>query len=173
MKLLFFVLPFLGISFSFTPPLSLKEEPLSFPALPFVGEDGEPFSPSTFQGKPYLVNFMATYCPPCIKEIPSLVRLYTRISPRGEVIGMVLDVGDGEELKAFKKKEKIPFPLFYPVGEEGIEILGIRGLPVSFIVDKDGFIVKRVVGEERWDDERWIRLFETLFPGETEKTSTE
>ena len=138
---------------------------LAFPSLDFAGEKGEPFLLSRYRGAPFLANFMATFCSPCIQELPALNRLHQRFASQGfAVVGFVMDVDSPEDLKAFRRRYGIVFPLYYPRSDKGMEVLPVPGFPTSFVVGADGTIIKRVVGPQQWDNEEWIRFFEALLP---------
>jgi peroxiredoxin len=102
---------------------------------------------SDFRGKVVLLNFFATWCPPCRQEIPELIKLYQQNKPKGlEIIGISLDSDDFPFLiKNFVKRMKIPYPVVIGT-EEVAEAYRIIGVPITLIIDKEGKIFRRFDG---------------------------
>jgi cytochrome c-type biogenesis protein len=108
--------------------------------------DGGTIRLSDYKGKVIILNFWATYCPPCRKEIPDFIKLYNRYKDRGlMVIGINLDKPDLEELKRFSKGMGINYPI---VKNDALTSsrYGVRYIPATFIIDKRMNIVKDFVG---------------------------
>ncbi|MBM3269844.1 MAG: TlpA family protein disulfide reductase [Candidatus Sericytochromatia bacterium] len=121
---------------------------------------------SQFKGKVVMVNFWATWCPPCIHEMPSLESLYNANKKKGFVVlGISLDDEPQKEvpqfLAKFKKDKgvKITYPLL--VGDEkvGDSYGGIRGIPTTFLVDRKGNIAKKYIGPPSRDAEGIEKAF--------------
>lgn len=111
-------------------------------ALPDLG--GKTVSLASFRGKPVLVNFWATWCETCKKEMPDLEGLSLRSGGRYSVIGVSMD----ENLAAvapFVKVHKVTFPILYTDGKVSAAY-AVRGLPAAFLIDAEGRIVRRWVG---------------------------
>ncbi|MFN3397716.1 MAG: TlpA family protein disulfide reductase [Sulfurimicrobium sp.] len=130
-------------------PLSVAAEaiPSSAPlyAAAFDGVDGRPVKLEQFRGKVTVVNFWATWCPPCRKEIPGLVAVHAKFQDKGvEFIGIAVE--DSTDLvKEFARAHGIDFPL--ATGKEkGIALMqalgnGVAGLPYTLVLDSRGNIV--------------------------------
>lgn len=100
-----------------------------------------------FAGKVLLVNFWATWCPPCRKEIPALIRIQTKYQDRGfSVIGISMDEGGKKLVGKFIKKLKVNYPVFIGKNKTARGFGGVMGIPVSFLVDREGNLVKRLDG---------------------------
>ncbi len=102
---------------------------------------------SDFSGKVVILNFWATWCPPCRMELPGLQDLYARYKDRGAtVVGIAVDSGGEEELKRFVRKVGIDYPVL--VGDQKVmnQYGGIQGLPTTFIIDQNGIILNRYMG---------------------------
>ncbi len=102
-----------------------------------------------FQGKPLVLNFWATWCPPCVEEMPLLDRFYRENSAKGwQVVGLAIDRAD--PVRRFLREHPVGFPvgLAESSGAELCRNLGnlAGGLPFSLVVDSDGFIVQRKMG---------------------------
>ena len=101
-------------------------------------------------GKMVLINFWATWCPPCVAEMPTFVELQKKYKNDFTIIGVLFEEEkDKEELAAFMKKHNINFPI--TVGQANFELgknFGdIKKIPESFLYSKDGFFIEKFVGE--------------------------
>ena len=111
--------------------------------------DGEMVRLSQFNGQPVLINFWATWCPPCRLEMPDLVRAYEAHRAEGFVIlGVNLTFQDSvDDVHAFVEEFKMTFPvLLDESGDVTNEVYRLRGLPLTVFVDRDGVIVRVHVG---------------------------
>ena len=109
--------------------------------------DGKPLRLSAMKGKVVLLDFWATWCPPCKEEIPHFKELYAAYGPQGvEIIGISLDQEGEEVVRAFAQREKINYPLAMGSTELTQQYGGIRGIPTTFLIDKRGRIAKKYVG---------------------------
>ena len=107
----------------------------------FTAIDGRQVDVSQMRGKVVLVDFWASWCPPCLKEVPVIKAAYEKLHGRGfEVVGISLD-DDKKDLLALVAKEKIDWPQFYdPKGAEHrlAKQFGIEEIPVMWLLDKSG-----------------------------------
>jgi thiol-disulfide isomerase/thioredoxin len=116
---------------------------------PFLVRDinGGVVSTAEWHGKVVLLNFWATWCPPCREEIPELVELQSRYKDRLQVIGISMD--DPEDVagvKRFSEREGVNYPIVMASREILMEYGGVPALPTSFVVNTDGKIVQKHVG---------------------------
>jgi thiol-disulfide isomerase/thioredoxin len=116
---------------------------------PFLVNDVEGHLRSTaeWRGKVVIVNFWATWCPPCREEIPEMIELANRYKDRLQIIGVSEDDdATPEEIREFAREEKINYPIV--MGSNGIsaEYGGVPALPTSFLVNTDGRVVQKHVG---------------------------
>jgi thiol-disulfide isomerase/thioredoxin len=125
-----------------------SDEPKPVPPLTLELVDGSgTYSLEAQKGKVLLVDFWATWCAPCIAELPHLQKLSESYDPEGfAMVGIVLESGDREEIHGFIKERSITYPNL--LGEEGSkESFGpFLGFPTKYLVDKEGYVVKRYVG---------------------------
>lgn len=147
-------------TFKFTPPAgaTLAETPVEAPAydprlkvgakpLPFSGTDtaGKPISLAAYKGKVVLVDFWATWCGPCVGEVPNVVRVYNKYKAKGfNVIGVSLDrENDKNRLLAFTKENAMPWPQIYDgkFWEAALaKAYGVQSIPFTLLIGRDGKI---------------------------------
>ncbi len=115
-------------------------------SLPTI-TDGTIIDSKQLRGKVVLINFWATWCPPCRKEIPYLKRLQTEFGDKGLVVlGISIDQGGGRVVKKFIKKSKINYPVMLANQSVLRQFGGVRGVPTSFLLDKTGRKYKSYLG---------------------------
>lgn len=113
-------------------------------ALPDL--DGEPQRLSDYRGKWVVVNYWATWCPPCLEEIPELVEFHDRHKERDAVVlGINMEQIPLETLRRFVDEHFVSYPVL--VGSPSMDTIGpVRGLPTTYLVAPDGRVVARQVG---------------------------
>ena len=134
------------------------KERVPFPNIPFLDEHGTTKTIAFFRGKVVVLNFWATWCPPCVKEIPSLQRLEQRL-PREAyaVLAISQDKGGVAVVKTFLQRiGATDFPLYVDPKGQLYRDLGIRGLPTTIVVGNDGFVEARMEGPAEWDKDEFI-----------------
>jgi thiol-disulfide isomerase/thioredoxin len=103
--------------------------------------DGREVKSTDFKGKVVVVDFWATWCPPCRKEIPHYVALQEKYRAQGLVIlGFSLDELPPAEVKTFGQQFKINYPLIMADGATAEAFGGVEGLPTAFVIDREGNI---------------------------------
>jgi len=121
------------------------------PAFSAVGVDGKAVSSRQLAGKAYIVNFFASWCPPCRAEIPDMVALQNAYKAKGfTFVGVAVNEND-ESIKSFMKSNGISYPVVMAdqklVGAYGRYVEGgIRSIPTSFVVNRSGRIIQIVSG---------------------------
>ncbi len=109
--------------------------------------EGNSLTLSDFKGRVIMLNFWATWCPPCRKEIPDFVELYEKYKDEGLlIIGVSLDKGDSRTVKQFSKNYKINYPIVLGNVNVTQDYGGIRGIPTTFVIDRKADIKKKYVG---------------------------
>ena len=115
-----------------------------------------------YRGQVVLVNFWASWCPPCIQEMPGLERLRQKLNGQPFEI-LAINVGE-QKYRVWKFLKLINFglPVLLDTRKKTFDAWGASVLPTSFLLDKKGNIRYRVVGDVEWDSEEVITLIETL-----------
>lgn len=124
--------------------------------------NGREVSLSDFRGKIVFLNFWATWCGPCRIEMPSMERLYTKLKGKDFVM-VAIDLQEpASKVKEFFKEYKLSFISLLDSEGEVASRFGIRVIPTTFILDKQGRIIGRALGPREWDGKESIALFEHL-----------
>jgi cytochrome c biogenesis protein CcmG/thiol:disulfide interchange protein DsbE len=135
----------------------LEEATKKLSELNFLTLDGKEVKLSDYKGKVVLVNFWASWCPPCKEEMPILEKVYQKYNDKNFVILAVnMDTSEGA-MKEFLEKNRYSFPIVRIKGEAG---LNIPGLPTSYLVDKDGSVKKIRLGVYRELEEDLSKLLQ-------------
>lgn len=128
---------------------AVTEEKIAAPDFTVLDSEGNSVKLSELVGKPIVLNFWASWCPPCKQEMPDFNKAYEDI---GEDITFVMvDMVDGQRETMEKGKEhitdnKYTFPVYYDTKQEAANTYGVSGLPTTYFIDKDGFIVTGAQG---------------------------
>ncbi len=122
-----------------------------FPDIGFTDENGAQHKLSDFQGKTVLLNFWATWCAPCIRELPQLNTLQDQERDRLHVINISEDRNGFEKITPFFETNNLPHLTPY-WDKNGLEFrkLRMRGLPMSFLIDAQGQLIATIQGEIEW-----------------------
>ena len=105
---------------------------------------GKSWTLKSLQGKVVLVNFWATWCPPCRKEMPDLDVLYQRFQEKGFVILAISDEGP-DKVKPFLAERKVTYPILLDPGRKVNDLFRINGIPKSFVYDRNGKLVAQSI----------------------------
>jgi peroxiredoxin len=120
--------------------------------------DGKIRQLTDYRGRTVIINFWATWCPPCREELPSMNRAWQKV--RGEGIDMIaINVGEDEDtIFTFTGDYPIDFTVLLDLSGNIINEWPVRGLPTTFVVDPDGRIIYRAVGGREWDDDKLLDM---------------
>lgn len=120
-----------------------KVPPFTLPSYP----DNQPISLSDFKGKPLLINFWASWCPPCQEETPDLVKAYAKYGNKVQFISVNLTAKDSlPDIKGFIDKYGIQYPVALDVNGTVTSQYNVVAIPTSIFVNRSGVIVARVTG---------------------------
>ncbi len=132
----------------------------SSPAPAVTGQtiSGQPVGPDQLRGRPYLVNFWATSCVTCVKEMPDLVKIHQEFAARGyQTIAVAMSYDRPDYIETFVRDRGIPFLVIHDTDKAWSTAFGdISVTPTTFLVDREGKIIKRYVGEPNFPELRRI-----------------
>jgi len=110
------------------------------------------------KGEVMLLNFWATWCPPCRKEIPSMVELHEKFSPQGlKIIAVSVDK-NSDVLESFVKEHQMPFQVLHDAESIAARQYGVFMFPESFLVDRQGRVRKHLFGAVEWMSEPMLQI---------------
>lgn len=135
------------------PTVKVKENSESKIAADFTLTDmeGKQVSLSQYRGKVVILNFWATWCPPCREEMPSMERLYQDYKDKGLVILAVnVDENGHKAVSQFLQRTPYSFPILLDSKSVAQNTYGVFRFPESFIIDRNGIMVKRIIGGRDW-----------------------
>jgi len=124
--------------------------------------NGKTVSLSSFKGKPLVLNFWATWCPYCRKERAHLVSLYEKYRGKDLVVISISTDRSIDKLKSFMENNPAPFIVLSDSSGMISSTYGVRGFPTSFIVDRNGKIVRELVGYRQWTDKSSTDMIDGL-----------
>ena len=128
---------------------------------------GKPGHLSDYKGKVVVLNFWATWCPPCVEETPVLNRLQKRIAERN---GVVLGVAADEDPAAYEKflhEQGVIFPTYRDPGTKDnhspiAQTYGTSMYPETYVIDRNGKIARKVIGFQQWDSPEMLAYFDSI-----------
>jgi cytochrome c biogenesis protein CcmG/thiol:disulfide interchange protein DsbE len=133
--------------FLFTACAAQPEKKQKAPNFSLQTQNGKVIELSKLTGKVVLVNFWATWCPPCRAEIPDFIEVYNTYKSKGfEIVGIALDEDGWSKVAPYIEKVKMNYPVVLGTAKVVQQYGGIEAIPTTFIVDKKGYIVASQVG---------------------------
>jgi len=136
-------------------------QPLPAPALDFTRPNGTAQTLADFRGQWVLVNLWATWCAPCVREMPALDRLQARLGQRLKVLAISEDRGAAHVVEPFLEKLALAQLAIYLDAKGAAQsALEVRGLPTSYLIDPDGRIRGKLEGAAAWDSPDMVALLE-------------
>jgi thiol-disulfide isomerase/thioredoxin len=134
-------------------------DPVDF-NLPLL--DGKKISLSQFKGKVIFLNFWATWCGPCRSEMPSMEAVYQILKNKGLEI-LAVNLGDSKsKVSAFMKENKLSFPAVLDEKSVTGSSYSVRAIPTTYIIDRRGLVIARIVGSINWNTPKIISALETV-----------
>jgi peroxiredoxin len=123
---------------------------------------GQPGQLSNLRGKVVVLNFWASWCPPCVEETPALNRLEKHIAPRG---GMILGISVDEDKGAYQKflqEQRVVFATALAPSKQIALDYGTSMYPETYIIDRNGRIARKVIGPQKWDSPEMLAYLDSL-----------
>jgi peroxiredoxin len=122
-----------------------------------------------FDGDVVLLNIWATWCPPCVREMPSMQRLYDSLGTDGlRVIAVSVDNGGIGVVREWTSEKAFTFDILHDKSAEIERIYQTSGVPESFVIDREGVIVKKLIGAAEWDHPTQVALMRRLLGTDAE-----
>jgi peroxiredoxin len=145
----------------------LKYSPLKpghpAPNFTFRGLDGKMVSLADYRGHVVLVNVWATWCPPCVDEMPSMEKLYQELKGENfEILAVSIDALGTKAVAPFMKKYNLSFPALLDPEGTIKTLYQTTGVPESFIINKQGILVEKIIGPRDWAAPEVVRYFRDL-----------
>lgn len=145
------------------------DEPIAAPLVALATKDGGEQTFEDYRGKLVVVNFWATWCGPCVREMPTLSQLRERFADDDDFAFVIVsqDRGGWKDIARFMKRQKLDFP--NSLLDDKLKLskeMQVRSLPVVAIIDRDGNEVGRLVGGAEWDSPEAIELIEYYLNGD-------
>jgi peroxiredoxin len=118
---------------------------------------------SDYRGKVVFLNIWATWCPPCREEMPSMESLYRRLKGRDfEMLAVSIDREGDKVVRPFAAKYGIMFPVLLDPDNKTSRLYGLSGVPESFIIDKNGVVINKIIGAQNWVKKEWLDYFDRI-----------
>ena len=126
--------------------VKLLKERTEVPPFSATDVTGKPISTAQFHGKVILINFWATWCPPCREEIPALIELQNKYKDQLQIIGIAQDSGSAADVRRFAQEHGMNYPSVLSSADLEKLFPGVYALPTTFMLDRDGRIAQKHVG---------------------------
>ena len=128
-------------------------------------DDGKPLNLTDLRGKIVVLNFWATWCGPCVDEVPSLNKFAEHFADKGvQVLGVSVDE-DPDAYKSFVAKYKVSFLTLRNASRSVSESYGTYKLPESYIISRDGRLKQKIIGATNWTSQEMLTYIEGLVAG--------
>lgn len=125
--------------------------------------NGQPRTIANYRGKVLLVNIWATWCEPCRVEMPAIERLHHLVTDSAfRIVSVSVDKSDSSGVTAFARSFGLTFPILQNQSGDIQDIYQTTGIPESFVIDRNGMIVKKVIGPAEWDGPVNVDLIRSL-----------
>lgn len=149
---------------SFDPSVTPRvKKGVAAPVFTLPGLDGSIVSLADYKGRIVLLNIWATWCPPCVAEMPSMEKLYLELKDEDfEILAVSIDVTGSNVVAPFMEKHRLSFPALTDTQGAIKDLYQTTGVPESFIIDKDGIIAEKIIGPREWAKPDVINYFRNL-----------
>jgi peroxiredoxin len=129
-----------------------REAPAA-PEVTFTTFSGESVTLSSLRGQVVLVNFWASYCGPCRKDMPNVVALHQHFASRGlRTVAVAVSKDDRARAEAYVREQALPFTVAFDDGSAALAFGKVHITPSLFLIDRQGRLVKKYIGEARWPE---------------------
>ncbi len=153
----------------FSTDLTEIEHRPNAPRFSLPDMDGKLHQLSDYRGKPVIISFWATWCPPCLIEIPHLNRAWEKLKD-DDVVMLFVNINEAKEtIEAYEKKVPINLTILRDETAGQLHNWNMIGLPAAFIIDPEGRVVYQALGERLWDSDEMLDKVRALKVKPTEK----
>ncbi len=127
-----------------------EQERIKAPDFTVVDADGKDVKLSDMKGKPVVLNFWASWCPPCKAEMPEFDKVFGELG--GDIVFMMVDMTDGERETAetgaeYVREQGFSFPVYFDTSQEAAYAYGVRSIPTTVFIDGEGYVVTGAEGQ--------------------------
>lgn len=130
---------------------------LSLPAMVIMNEQGSQIDLTSLKGKRVFVNLWATWCPPCVAEMPSIQALYNKTNSEKTAFVLISFDKNFETAKDWMKQKQFNMPI-YDGNTELPELFQVEGIPTTFIFNENGEVIFSTVGSENYATQKFVNL---------------
>ncbi|HTC84750.1 MAG TPA: TlpA disulfide reductase family protein [Rhizomicrobium sp.] len=141
--------------------LVLEKTPKTAPDVHFIDGQGNPHALQAFQGRYVLINLWATWCAPCVSELPSLARL-SRFAPGLKVVAVNTDTTKVDAARFLKSHDAGALPVYLDSDRMMLRSFVVPGLPATILIGPDGKVVARAEGPADWGSPEAIQYFKRI-----------
>ena len=150
-----------GAAFS-EQPLSPLPGRVPAPGFTLPDTNGKLHRLADYRGRPVIINFWTTWCPPCREEIPSMNRAW-KILEQEDIAMLAINMGEDEDtIFIFNADYPADFPILMDRAGTVIEQWPVKGLPTTYVVAPDGTLAYRAIGSREWDDGALLDMIRSL-----------
>jgi peroxiredoxin len=132
------------------------------PDFELLDTNGKTHRLSDYRGRPVIINFWTTWCPPCREELPSMNRAWKQLEKEG-IAMLAINMGEDEDtIFIFSADYPTDFPILMDQSGEVIASWPVKGLPTTYVIAPDGNIAYRAIGSREWDDKDLLDTIRAL-----------
>ena len=148
------------------PDLNEKGEQMSDEDFEWSLKDinGEHVNLKDHKGKVIFINLWATWCPPCVGEMPEIQKLYDKFKDNDDVAFFLITNDSFEKIKSFINKRAYSFPVYKELSQTPIPFR-VKSIPTTFVIDKEGKLVIKKTGAANWGGSKTIKIINELLDG--------
>lgn len=133
------------------------------PLFTLTGLDGKMYRLEDFRGKIVFLNFWATWCPPCRDEVPDIEQLHWTLAGKNfQILAVSIDTKGAKAVAPFAENMGIAFPLLLDAENAVAASYGLTGVPETFLIDKNGVILSKIIGPRQWSSAEWRNRLQEL-----------
>jgi thiol-disulfide isomerase/thioredoxin len=130
----------------------------TLPQMTLINAEGNPVELTSFKGKKVFVNLWATWCPPCVAEMPSIQALYEKAGSENAAFVLISFDKSFETAKKWVKQKNITVPVFGANAADLPQLFQVEGIPTTFIFNENGDLIFSYVGQENYSKDKFVTL---------------